>query len=401
MNETAGQEAVQLGEEFLQDPHALYRRLRSGGSACPVTLPNEWPGWLVTSYEDARRLLADPRVSKDVTRAISLFPPGKARGYGSSLVANMLMIDPPDHTRLRRLVNKAFTARTVERLRPRIEQAADELLDAIHPGSAVDLLDAYALPLPIVVICELLGVPAVDRDDFRAWTLTFVTISTQEELAEASRHLTAYLTALIDDKRANPADDLLSELVEVSDEGSTLSPGETINMAFLLLVAGFETTVNLIANGVLALLHHPDQLALLRSEPTLLPGAIEEVLRFDGPVHVATVRFTTEPVSAGATEIPADKLVHISLLAANRDGDHFTDPDQFDITRQSAGHVAFGHGIHHCVGAPLARLEGQIAIGRLLRRFSSIVLDGDPATLRWRDSTLMHGLSSLPVRVNS
>jgi cytochrome P450 len=401
MNEATDPAPVQLGEEFRQDPHALYRRMRPGGPACPVTLPNGWPGWLVTSYEDARRLLADPRVSKDVTHAISLFPPGQARAYGSPLSVNMLMSDPPDHTRLRRLVNKAFTTRAVERLRPRIERAAGQLLDEISAGAAVDLLEAYALPLPIIVICELLGVPLADRDDFRAWTQTFVTTSTPEELATAGRQLTGYLTALIDDKRKNPADDLLSVLVQVSDEGSTLSPGETLNMAFLLLTAGFETTVNLIANGVLALLRHPAQLALLRSDPSLLPGAIEEILRFDGPVHVATLRYTTEPVDAGKTEIPADQLVHVSLLAANRDGNRFTDPDRFDITRQDAGHVAFGHGIHHCVGAPLARLEGQIAIGQLLDRFPGLALDGDPGALHWRESTLMHGLSSLPVRANT
>ena len=205
--------------------------------------------------------------------------------------------------------------------------------------------------------------PADDRDDFRAWTLPFVTIATPEELAEAGRRLTAYLTALIDGKRANPGVDLLSELIDVSDEGARLSPAETLSMAFLLLVAGFETTVNLIANGVLALLRHPDQLALLRSQPSLLAGAIEEFLRFDGPVHVATIRFTTEPVTAGNAEIPAGQFVDVSLLAANRDADRFPDPDQLDITRQATGHLAFGHGIHHCVGAPLARLEGQIAIG--------------------------------------
>jgi cytochrome P450 len=172
-------------------------------------------------------------------------------------------------------------------------------------------------------------------------------------------------------------------------------------MAFLLLVAGFETTVNLIANGVLALLGHPGQLALLRSDPSLLPSSIEEILRFDGPVNLATVRFTTEAVQAGQAEIPADQLVHVALLAANRDGRRFPDPDRFDITRPSGGHVAFGYGIHHCVGAPLARLEGQIAIGALLRRFPDVTLDADPGTLRWRSSTLMHGLESLPVRVRS
>jgi len=399
MNQTSGPEPVRLDGELFSDPHGLYRRMGRGGPPRPVVLPNEWPGWLVTSYGDARRLLGDARVSKDITQAFDLFPPGRARAYASALSANMLAADPPDHTRLRRLVNKAFTSRTVERLRPRIGQIADDLLAAIEPGSQVDLLDAYALPLPIIVICDLLGVPAADRANFRAWTLTFVSLTSQEEFDEADRCLTAYLTALIDDKRANPADDLLSELVQVSDQGSTLSPGETLSMAFLLLLAGFETTVNLIANGMLALLQHPDQLALLRSDPSLIPGAIEEILRLDGPVHVATVRFTTEPVPVGETEIPAKQLVFISLLAANRDGDRFTDPDTLDVTRPAAGHLAFGHGIHHCVGAPLARLEGQIAIECLLRRFSGIALDGDPRTLHWNQSTLMHGLSSLPVRV--
>ena len=399
MSEAAGQQPVRLGDEFLQDTHDGYQRLRPGGSACPVTLPNGFPGWLITSYDDARRLLADARLSKDVTRATELFPSGNAGGYASPLVKGMLTADPPDHTRLRRLVNKAFTARAVERLRPRIEQAAAQLLDAIPVGSTVNLLDAYALPLPITVICELLGVPAADQESFRAWSLTIVSISAPHDVAETSRRMAAYLTTLIDDKRANPTGDLLSELVQVSDEGSTLSSAEILNMAFLLLTAGFETTVNLIANSVLALLRHPDQLALLRSQPSLLAGAIEEVLRFDGPVHLATLRFTTEPVSAGDTEIPANQLVHVSLLAANRDRDRFDDPDELDVTRQPGGHLAFGHGIHHCVGAPLARLEGQIAIGLLLDRFPDLSLAVDPDALRWRESTLMHGLHDLPVTI--
>ena len=401
MDESAAQEPMCLGEEFLQDPPALYRRLQPDGSARPVSLPNKWPGWLATSYEDVRGLLADPRVSKDFTRVRGLFPPGTGLAFQSALIDNMLTTDPPDHTRLRRLVTKAFTVRAVDQLRPRIEQAADELLDAIQLGSAIDLLDAYALPLPITVICELLGVPTTDQRDFRSWSMTFFTMSAPEEVAEANRWLTAYLTGLIAEKKANPADDLLSELIQVSDEGSTLSPGETLSMAFLLLFAGFETTVNLIANGVLALLNHPDQLALLRSAPSLLPNAIEEILRFDGPVHIATIRASTEPIPAGGTEIPADKLIFASLLAANRDDDHFPDPDRFDITRETAGHLAFGRGIHRCVGAPLARLEGRIAIGRLLDRFPGIALNCDLEELSWRESTLMHGLNSLPVRLDS
>jgi cytochrome P450 len=394
-------EPIRLDEELVQDPHAVYRRLRRAGPVRPVIMPGGVQGWLVTSYEDARTLLADARLSKDIVQGVKLLPAEAAVGYDGPSAANMLNSDPPDHTRLRKLVGKAFTARTVERLRPRVEQAADELLDAMPEGGAVDLVESYALPLPTTVVCELLGVPAGDQDDFRNWTLAIVSNTPPEQAAEAVSRLTAYLTALIAAKRAEPASDLLSGLIQASDEHGRLSSDEIVGMAFLLLVAGFETTVNLIANGMLALLRHPDQLMLLRSEPSLLPGAIEEFLRFDGPVHIATMRFTTEPVDVGGTEIPAAQLVLISLLAANRDVGHFTEAELLDITRKPVGHLAFGHGIHHCLGAPLARLEGQIAIGRLLSRYPGIVLDGDPRTLRWRDSTLTHGLHSLPVRITS
>jgi cytochrome P450 len=392
-------EPVRLDRALVDDPQSVYRRLRQEGPVQPVILPRGVPGWLVTSYADARALLGDPRLSKDIGRALALglFPAGTADSAASPLSAHMLHSDPPDHTRLRRLVNKAFTSRAVSRLRPRIELAADELLDAMPAAAPFDLVDAYAFPLPIIVICELLGVPAHDRDDFRVWTQAFVASAPPEDLAQAEQQITQYLTALIDAKRAAPADDLLSGLVHVSDQGSQLSGDEILKMAFLLLVAGFETTANLIANGVLALMRHPDQLALLRSDPSLLPNAVEEFLRFDGPVNLATVRFTTEPVLVGGTEIPAGQSVMISLLAANRDGNRFAGPDRLDITRPADGHVAFGHGIHYCVGAPLARLEGQIAIGRLFSRFPALTFAAEPETLRWRRSILMHGVASLPV----
>jgi cytochrome P450 len=211
--------------------------------------------------------------------------------------------------------------------------------------------------------------------------------------------MTSYLRDLVAAKTESPADDLLSELALVTDEGGRLSPQEILSMAFLLLTAGFETTVNLIANGMLALLRHPEQMAQLRTHPSLLSGAVEEFLRYDGPVHTATLRFTAEPVAVGKAEIPAGQLVYISVLAANRDAARFARPDQLDVTRESGRHLSFGHGIHHCIGAPLARLEGEIAIGRLLARFPGLRLDADPATLRWHDSVLMHGLHSLPVRI--
>ena len=263
----------------------------------------------------------------------------------------------------------------------------------------MDLIEAYAVPLAVTVISDLLGVPAADRRNFRAWSKAFVSAVPPEVVRDAERSVMAYLTALTDAKRVTPSDDLLSDLVHISGQPGQLWPDELVRMAFLLLVAGFETTVSLIGNGVLSLLRHPGQLRLLRSDPSLLPGAIEEFLRYEGPLHVATMRFTTEPVQVGATTIPPDALVLISLLAANRDGARFADPHALDITRQDPGHLAFGHGIHYCAGAPLARLEGQVAIGRLLSRFPSMTLDGEAGELRWRGSVLMHSLTSLPVRL--
>ncbi|GAA5159644.1 MULTISPECIES: cytochrome P450 family protein [Amycolatopsis] len=394
-------EPIRLDTDFTRDPHALYEQLRSEAPVRPVIMRRGLNAWLVTSYADAKAVLADPRLSKDNTRMRRLFEAasGAESTFTSSLAAHMLNMDPPDHTRLRKLVNKAFTARTVSRLRPRIEEIADELLAAIPAPGSVDLLEAYAFPLPITVICELLGVPTTDRDDFRAWSNTVVSASEPAQLQQHSAALAKYLTELIAAKRANPTEDLLSDLVHVSEAGDQLSEVELVSMAFLLLVAGHETTVNLIGNGVRALLDRPDQLSLLREDPSLLPNAVEEFLRFEGPVNIATLRVTTEPVQVGDVLIPADQFVMVSLLAANRDGERFADADSLDVTRPAGGHLAFGHGIHYCLGAPLARIEAEIALRELLSRFGTIELDGQPEQLRWRDSTLMRGLETLPVRL--
>ncbi|MFD5248671.1 cytochrome P450 [Amycolatopsis sp. NPDC058340] len=396
-------EPKNLDWDLVQDPHRISALLREEGPARKVRLPRGLEVWIVTGYAEARAILSDSRVGKDPEAIRRLF---ERDGFESAadnavraLGAHMLNSDPPDHTRLRKLVNQAFTSRTVSRLRPRIEQITAELLDGIGDAERTDLLPAFAVPLPIRVICELLGVHAGDQPAFATWSNTMVAWSTPEELQAAAAKMHAYLVDLIEEKRAEPADDLLSALIHASDEGDSLTADELLAMAFLLLVAGFETTVNLIANSVLALLREPDQLAALRSDPALLPGAVEEFLRYDGAIHLATIRFTKEAVPVGAVEIPAGEFVLVSLLGANRDAGRFEDPDRLDVTRSASGHLAFGHGIHYCVGAPLARLEAEIALRGLLERFPALGLDAEPETLRWRESTLVHGLETLPVRL--
>jgi cytochrome P450 len=393
-------EPIRLNRAFVQDPHTIYRELRAEGPVRPAIRERGLRVWLVTRYAEAKALLADPRLSKDGDRALELFPEGTRGADSSSLSAHMLNSDPPDHTRLRKLVNRAFTARTVARLRPRIEQITDRLLDDLADAGTVDLVESFAFPLPITVICELLGVPGSDSDKFREWTKPFVMSASAEERRAAHEALETYLIELVAAKRKAPGEDLLSDLVQVSDEGDRLSPAEIVSMAFLLLVAGHETTVNLIANGVLALLLNPEQLAALRADPSLLSNAVEEFLRYEGPINIATLRFTTEPIRVGDVEIPADEFVMISLLSANRDDDRFSEPDRLDITRSAGGHLAFGHGIHYCLGAPLARLEAEIALGRLLSRFPKLELDIEPDALQWRVSTLIRGANVVPIRVS-
>ena len=399
------EEIVQVDDDYVQDVHLFTEMLRAEGPVRRIRMPRGLQCWLVTGFAEARELLADPRLSKDSRRAGELFE-SKLNGatvtgtIRESLSAHMLNSDPPDHTRLRKLVNKAFTSRTVAGMRPRIEEITTELLDALDGEERTDLVAAFATPLPIIVICELLGVLPEERGDFSAWTKILLSASAPDAARDAAQRMFAYLTALIARKRAEPGEDLLSRLVHTTDEGDSLSEEELVSMAFLLLVAGHETTVNLIGNAVLGLLRAPEQLALLRADPGLLPGAVEEFLRFDGPIHMATLRFTTEPVEIAGVTIPADEFVMISLLGANRDAERFPGPDSLDVTRAAGGHLAFGHGIHYCVGAPLARLEIEIAIGELVRRFPGLRLDAAPDELRYRLSSLVHGLESLPVRLS-
>ncbi|MEU9477422.1 cytochrome P450 [Streptomyces sp. NPDC048191] len=391
-------ERIDLGEyaeELLHDPHAVYARLRERGPVhrvCPPGADEGYESWLVVGYEEARAALADPRLAKDGSRI-------DVRFLDEDLIGrHLLATDPPQHTRLRGLVARAFTMRRVERLRPRVQQITDDLLDEMLPAGRGDLIGSLAYPLPITVICELLGVPEMDRDGFRELSTEVVAPTSPQSEYDAVVRLAGYLTELIEDKRrAGPADDLLSDLIRTTaEDGDRLSAEELRGMAYLLLIAGHETTVNLIGNGVLALLNHPGQLAALRADMGLLDGAIEEMLRYEGPVETATFRYATEALRIGGTRIEQGEHVMVGLGAAHRDGDRYAEPDRFDIRRDSRGHLAFGHGIHYCLGAPLARLEGRTAIGTLLRRAPALTLDGHPGD--WLPGLLMRGVRSLPVR---
>jgi cytochrome P450 len=395
--ERAPVDLASLGEDFARDPYSVYAGLRARGPVHRVRMPEGAEAWLVVGYEEARAVLADPRLSKDwgnASPALPLGPPASG--------ISMLSSDPPDHTRLRKLVAREFTARRVEALEPRVREIADGLLDTMlkEPDRRADLVDAYAFPLPITVICELLGVPSLDRDSFRAWSGTAVGDAGPEEKRAAKEAVTGYLTGLLAEKRRQPGEDLLSALLHTADEdGDRLSADELLGMAWLLLVAGHETTVNLIANGTLALLTHPEQLALLRSDPSLAEGAVEEMLRYDGPVETPTYRFTVEPFEIGGTVIPGGgELVLAAIADADRDPERFAEPERFDIRRGPRGHLAFGHGIHHCLGAPLARLEGRVAVRALLDRCPDLALDIHPAAVSWRQGMLIRGPHRLPVR---
>ncbi|MES4904938.1 MULTISPECIES: cytochrome P450 [unclassified Streptomyces] len=402
MTDSASARADLLTEETLQDPHTLYAQLREETPVQKVILPQGLKAWLVTRYEDVRAALTDPRLhsdKRDIDGVLSghLDDQGARDSFVDDLSRNLLNTDAPDHTRLRGLVNKAFTPRRVAALRPRVEQITDELLDRLPTGVETDLLAGFALPLPIIVICELLGVPPKDRGAFTEWSNALLSAEDGAATAEAGQAMVGFLSGLLAEKRAHPTDDLLSALVQARDDEDRLDESELISMALLLLVAGNESTVNLIGNSVLALLRHPEQLAAVRADPGLLPGAIEEFLRYDGPINQATFRCTSEPVRIGDTEIPANELVVVALTSANRDPRQFPDADRLDIRRSPQGHLAFGHGPHFCLGAPLARLEGQIALGRLLERFPGLRLARAPEELTYRFSTIIRGLTELPV----
>ncbi|MBD3009710.1 MULTISPECIES: cytochrome P450 [unclassified Streptomyces] len=391
-----------------QPPHAAERPAPVPGAASaprtvhPLEMANGTRLWLVTGYAPVRQALSDPRFAKDSWQIMRILRDRRIQAhqeiFSQALSHHMLNTDPPEHHRLRHMVNKGFTQRRVRRLRPRIEQITDQLLDAVQGQDSVDLIEALAFPLPITVMCELLGVPEEDRRTFRAWTNAFVLAVEPEVFRDASVSMDAYIRELVAAKRATPGDDMISALA-TEDSESALDDEEIAAMAVLLLAAGHETTVNLIGNGALALVTHPDQFAALRADRSLLPGAIEEFLRYESPVNQATLRFTKEPVEIGGVLIPEDEFVMVNVDSANHDPERFPQPGRLDLKRDARGHVSFGHGIHFCLGAPLARLEAEVVFTKLLDRFETIELATPVAQLEWRSSTLMRGLESLPLRM--
>ncbi|MGW6894578.1 cytochrome P450 family protein [Streptomyces chartreusis] len=380
---------------LIDHPHDVYRRLRDTAPVHRIAGADGNPAWVVTRYQDVRDALTDPRLSVDKRHAKE----GNYQGLTlpPALDANLLNMEAPDHTRIRRLVVRAFTARRVERLRAPIRETADRLLDALGPHGTTDLIASYAAPLPITVICDLLGVPDRHRRDFRVWTDTLVAPdpSRPQDAKAAVVAMLGFFGELLADKREEPVDDLLSDLIAVRDEGDRLSEDELMSLAFLILFAGYENTVQLIGNAVLALLRHPEQLDALRADPKRIAAAVEEFHRFEGPALLAIRRFPTEDMTIGGVPVPAGETVLLSLAAANRDPARFPDPDRLDLSRDTSGHLALGHGVHHCLGAPLARAETEIALTALLERLPELALaDGEP---RWRRSLRARGLLTLPV----
>jgi cytochrome P450 PksS len=359
--------------------------------------------WLITRYDDALAVLLDPRFAKNPSTTEGA-EPAFLRWLPATLRAvsrNMLDLDPPDHRRLRGFVQRAFTPAMVDAMRERVTAVCDSLLDGLEAANLPDLIRDYALPLPVTIIAEMLGVPEHQRRDFQRWSSAVVAADSSTwhflRAIPSSLAFLRFLRKLVRSKRNEPSNDLLSKLTQVEEEGDHLSEDELLAMAFLLLIAGHETTVNLIGNGMLALFEHPTQLEQLRSAPHLIASAVEEMLRFSSPLQLASERYTREEVIVRGVRIPRGSLVYVALASANRDEATFPHADRFDIAREPNRHLAFGHGIHFCLGAPLARAEGQIAITRLLQRFTALKLAGPNPKLKWRRGLILRGLESLPV----
>jgi cytochrome P450 len=389
------------------NPFPLFAEVRELGGVHAVTLADGHEAWLVVRYDEARAALNDQRLSKDMLTALATDAGVVAEGLpGPGFARHMLSVDPPDHTRLRRLVQAAFTTGRIERLRPQVQAVVDDLLDGIAAQgsqSRLDLVGSFAFPLPFTVICDLLGVPGSDRAALgQGLTKLLAPTSTPaeyERAKEASDAVVEMLGALVEAKQASPSDDLVSALISARDGDEQLNQQELLSTIFQLIVAGHDTTTTFIGNAVVALHRNQDQLATLRADPTRIPAAVNELLRFDAPVPHSTFRYAIEPAEIGGVTIPAGAQVIICLASANRDGERYPDPEVLDIDRADTRHLAFGYGIHRCLGAQLAQVEGEIGLTSLLRRFPRLRLAVPVEELHWGhgDGLVLRGLSDLPV----
>lgn len=389
-----------LNEDFIRKPFPIYKEIHEKDPVYRFLMPNGHRAWIITKYKDAVEILNDSRFVTNYP-GNSEASEAKLPPHQEIISRNLLSVNPSDHRRLRRLVQKAFTPRMVERLRGRIEEIANQLLDRVQHKGEMNLIDDFAFPLPIIVICEMLGIPIEDQDKFREWSDVIMEGVNNPNFSQQSEQVMIefvdYLKELIGKRRNNLQQDLISDLISVEDEGDVLTEHELYALIFVLIIAGHETTVNLIGNGVLALLEHPDQKEMLKSQPELIHSAIEEILRYNGPAEVSKIRFATEDIEFRGKHIHKGDMLFVALSSANRDSEQFINPDTLDITRGANNHIAFGKGVHYCVGAPLARLEGEIAINTLLRRMPEIRLKTDQSLIEWRAGMIIRGVKEIPL----
>ncbi|HFK1484393.1 cytochrome P450 family protein [Bacillus cereus] len=389
--------------QFKEDAYEIYKESRKKQPILFVKQVEIGKEWLITRYEDALPLLKDNRLKKDWTNVFSQDIKNMYLSVDNSdhLTTHMLNSDPPNHSRLRSLVQKAFTPKMIAQLDGRIQRIADDLISDIERKGTLNLVDDYSFQLPIIVISEMLGIPKEDQAKFRIWSHAVIASpETPEEIKETEKQLSefiTYLQYLVDIKRKEPKEDLVSALILAESEGHKLSARELYSMIMLLIVAGHETTVNLITNTVLALLENPNQLQLLKDNPKLIDSAIEEGLRYYSPVEVTTARWAAEPFQIHDRTIEKGDMVVIALASANRDETVFENPEVFDITRENNRHIAFGHGSHFCLGAPLARLEAKIAITTLFNRMPELQIKGNREEIKWQGNYLMRSLEELPL----
>jgi len=395
-------------ESFTQNPYPVFQNFREHSPIEHMIMPDGETAWMIFSYEAAVAALKDERFIKDASKlANEEADEEKAKqalAYQTSFFSNHLLeIDPPDHHRLRSLVQKAFTPRMVANLQPKIEAVTNDLLDQMKDQETVDLIEMFAFPLPITVICDLLGVPSKDYDNFHMWSSAFIeAMNNPEQIQQITpimEDFSHYIDHLVDYKQHNLKDDLISHLIEVKEQGEPLTKEEIRSLVFVLIVGGHQTTESLIGSGILTLLQHPEQLNKLTEDQTLIDSALEEMLRYEAPLEFTTTRWASEDLIFYDQSISKGELILIALGSANRDPEVFQDPETFDITRKYNQHLAFGKGIHHCLGAPLARLEGQIAILALLERYPHLKLAVEPNALQWRPGLLIRGLKELPIKL--